>query len=60
MSEMYECEVLDKEMDRNDIAQCLRKMKNNKTGDSEGLVGKLLKYGGEGMVHVLEKLCSVI
>ena len=42
------------------IAQCLRKIKNNKTGGSDGLVGELLKYGGEGMVLLLEKLFSVI
>ena len=41
-------------------AQCLRKIKNNKTGGSDGLVGELLKYGGEGMVLLLEKLFSVI
>ena len=31
-SELFEDEVLDKIMDRNEIAQCLRKIKNNKTG----------------------------
>ena len=31
-SELYEDEVLDKVMDRKEIAQCLRKIKNNKTG----------------------------
>ena len=49
-SELYEDEVLDKVVDRNEIAQCLRKIKNNKTGGSDGLVGELLKYSGEGMV----------
>ena len=49
--------MLDKVVDRNEIAQCLRK---NKTGGSDGLVGELLKYGGEGMVLLLEKLFSVI
>ena len=28
--------------------------KNNKTGGSDGLVGELLKYGGSGMVYLLE------
>ena len=32
----------------------------NKTGGSDGLVGELLKYGGEGMVLLLEKLFSVV
>ena len=30
----------------------------NNTGGSDGLVGELLKYGGEGMVILLEKLFS--
>ena len=35
---------------------CIKKIKNNKTGGSDGLVGELLKYGGMGMVYSLEKL----
>ena len=31
-----------------------------KTGGSDGLVGELLKYGGSGMVYLLEQLFSVI
>ena len=42
-SELYEDEVLDKVMDRKERAQCLRKMKNNKTRGGDGLVGELLK-----------------
>ena len=42
MSELYDEEVLDKVLDRNDIAQCLRKIMNNKTEGSDGLVGDLL------------------
>ena len=30
--------------------QSVRKLKNNKTGGSDGIVGELLKYGGSGMV----------
>ena len=33
-----------------------RKLKNNKTGGSDGLVGELLKYGGSGMVDLLQQL----
>ena len=47
-------------MDNNKIAQCLREIKNNKTGGSDDLVGELLKYGGEGMVLLLEKFFSII
>ena len=38
----------------------LRKFKNNKTGESDGLVDELLKYGGSGMVDLLQQLFSVI
>ena len=34
--------------------------KNNKTGGSDGLVSELLKYGGSGMVYLLEQLFSAI
>ena len=37
-SELYEDEVLEKVKDRNEIAQCLRKITNNKIS-SDGLVG---------------------
>ena len=43
-SELYEDKVLDKVMDRNEIAQRLKKVKNNKTGGRDGLVGELLNY----------------
>ena len=47
---------LDKELETAEIAKCLRKLKNNKTGGSEGLVGELLKNGGSGMVSLLESV----
>ena len=40
--------VLDREIDLEEIALCVRKLTNNKTGGSDGLVGELLKYGGSG------------
>ena len=43
-----------------EIARCVRKLKNNKTGGSDGLVGELLKYGGSGMIHLLHKLFEVV
>ena len=45
--------VLDREIELQEIARCVRKLKNNKTGGSDGLVGELLKYGGSGMIHLL-------
>ena len=36
--------VLDREISLEEIAVCVRKLKNNKTGGSDGLVGELLKY----------------
>ena len=51
---------LDKEIEKGDIAKCVRKLKNNNTGSSDGIVGELLKYGGSGMVDLLEQLFSVV
>ena len=42
------------------MLQCVKKLKNNKTGGCDGIVGELLKYGGSGMVCLLEQLFSVI
>ena len=53
-----DCEdsILDKEIDLTEISRCIRKLKNNKTGGSDGLVGELLKYGGSPMVNLLQLL----
>ena len=42
------------------LLKCIRNLKNNKTGGSDGLVGELLRYGGSGMVCILEQLFSVV
>ena len=42
------------------VSRCVRKLKNNKTGGSDELVGELLKYGGSGMIHLLHKLFEVV
>ena len=52
--------MLDREIELQEIARCVRKLKNNKTGGSDGLVGELLKYGGSGMIHLLHKLFEVV
>ena len=57
---MSENDRLDRQIDREEIAQCVKKRKNNKTGGCDGIVGELLKYGGSGMVCLLEQLFSVI
>ena len=49
--------VLDREIELQEIARCVRKLKNNKTGGSDGLVGE---YGGSGMIHLLHKLFEVV
>ena len=53
---MCEDEYLDGELRRGEIEKCICKLKNNKTGRSDGLVGELLKYGGVGMVNLLHQL----
>ena len=60
LSEEVTDSLLDKEIEMGEIAKCLRNLKNSKTGGSDGIVGELLKYGGFGMVDLLEQLFSVI
>ena len=48
-----EDEYVDGELCKGEIEKCLGKLKNNKTGGSDDLVGELLKYGGVGMVDLL-------
>ena len=45
--------VFDREIELHEIARCVSKLKKNKTGGSDGLVGELLKYGRSGMLHKL-------
>ena len=60
LSEEVTDSLSDKEIEKGKIAKCLRNLKNSKTGGSDGIVGELLKYGGLGMVNLLEQLFSVI
>ena len=60
LSEVSENVRLDRQIDREEIAQCFKKLKNNKTGGCDGIVGELLKYGSSGMVCLLEQLFSVV
>ena len=43
-----------------EIEKCICKLKNNKTGGSDGLVGELLKYGGVGIMNLLHQLFEVV
>ena len=52
--------VENREIDLEEIALCVRKLKKNKTGGSDQLVGQLLKYCGSGMVELLKQLFTVI
>ena len=60
LSEEVADSLLDKEIEKGEIAKCLRNLKNSKAGGSDGIVDELLKYGGSGMVDLLEQLFSVI
>ena len=60
LSEEVTDSLLDKEIEKGEITKCLRNLKNSKTGGSDDIVGELLKYGGFGMVDLLEQLFSVI
>ena len=57
---LCEDEYLDGELHKGEIEKCVCKLKNNKTGGSDGLVGELLKYGGGGMVDLLHQLFKVV
>ena len=57
MSESCEDNRLDIAIEKGEIVKCIKK---RKTGGSDGLVGELLKYGGSGMVCLLEQLFSVV
>ena len=46
LSEEVADSLLDKEIEKGEIAICFRNLKNSKTGGSDGIVGELLKYGG--------------
>ena len=60
VSRACEDSVLDREIESEEIVVCVRQLKNNKTGGSDGLVGELLKYGGLGMIHLLQQLFAVV
>ena len=55
MSELYEDDPL--AIKKGGIVKCIRKL----SGESDGLVGELLKYGGSGMVCLPESIgaCNV-
>ena len=46
LSEEVTDSLLDNEIEKGEIAKCPRNLKNSKTGGSDGIVSKLLKYGG--------------
>ena len=52
-SKEYEDNFLDKEIGKMEILRCIRKLRNNKIGGSDGMVGELLTYGGMGIVDSL-------
>ena len=62
LSKVCEDEALDREIEKVEIVKyiIICKLKNNRTGGSDGLVGELLKYGGSGMVYLLEHLFSIV
>ena len=37
--------MLDRKIEKNEIAVRVRKLKNNRTGGSDGIVGEFFKYG---------------
>ena len=60
LSEVCGDEALHGAIEKEEIAKCNQKLKNNKTGGSDGLMGEFLNYGGSGMVYLLEHLFGVV
>ena len=56
MSESCEDDCLDIAIEKGEIVKCIRKLKK---GERMDLVGELLKYGGSGMVCLLEQLSGM-
>ena len=56
---MCEDEYLNGELRKGEMEKCIHKLKNDKTGGNDGLVGELLKYGGVGMVNLLHQLLKL-
>ena len=48
---------MDREIESEEIAVCVWKLKNNKTGGSDEFVGE---YGGSGMIDLLQQLFAVV
>ena len=51
---------MDREIESEEIAVCVQKLKNNNTGGSDRLVGELLKCGASGMIGLLQQLFAVV
>ena len=41
LSKVYEDSVFDGRIECEEVAKCVRRLKNNETGDSDGIVGEL-------------------
>ena len=46
-------EVLDQPLTLAEVSQLVKAIKNNKSAGSDGIVGKLIKYGGKPMCEML-------
>ena len=56
VSKACEDSVLDRKIEREEIAVCVQKL----TGGSDGLVRELLKYGWSGTIDLLQQLLAVV
>ena len=52
--------ALQREFTRDEVKECVAKLKNRKAAGAEGVVNELLKYGGEGMITMMVLLYNWI
>ena len=52
--EVYEDEALDRGIEKEEIAKLIRRLQNNKTGGSDGVVGELLNSLGPIIFYAIE------
>ena len=48
---------LQREFTRDEVKECVAKLKNRKAAGADGIVNEFLKYGGEGMITKMVLFC---
>ena len=51
---------MQREFTRDEVKECVAKLKNRKAAGADGIVNEFLKYGGEGMITMMVLLYNWI